>query len=493
MKVLLALDQGTTSCRALVVDAEGRVLASARRELQLSCPQPGWVEQDPVEIWETQRDVALRALREGGVPASSVAAVGIANQRETTVVWERATSEPIAPAIVWQDRRTAEVCDQLRRDGWEQFVRARTGLLLDPYFSASKIRWLLQAVPGALQRAREGQLAFGTVDSWLAWKLSGGRIHVTDATNASRTMLYNLDRGDWDEELLELMGIPRQLLPMVVASSGVVGETDADVLGAAVPIAAIVGDQQASLFGQACTAPGMAKVTYGTGSFFLLNTGARPSASQNLLTTVALERGGSRTYALEGSVFVAGAAVQWLRDGLGLLAQAADINRLAEGVPDSGGVVFVPALAGLAAPYWDPRARGAILGISRATTAAHLARATLEGIALQVADLLLTAAESGVRLVEVRADGGAAASDILLQEQADLLGIPVVRAHQPEATALGAAYLAGLAVGLFASEDVARLWRAERRFDPNPAVDREQLLSNWHKAVAAVRSFAAPS
>jgi len=493
MKAILALDQGTTSSRALVIAQDGRVLASARGETRQSYPRPGWVEQDPLEIWQTQRVTATEALRRSGLAQTEVAAVGITNQRETTVVWERATSRPIAPAIVWQDRRTADSCDELRRAGHEPLVRARTGLLLDPYFSATKLRWILESVPGAMERARRGDLAFGTVDTWLAWQLTGGRLHVTDATNAARTMLYDLRRGDWDDELLALFGVPRAMLPRIVDSCGVVGETDERVFGAQLPIAGLAGDQQAALFGQACAAPGMTKITYGTGCFLLLHTGERPLPSAaGLLSTVALQRGGRRTYALEGSVFVGGAAVQWLRDGLGILPEAADMSRLAESVPTSDGVVFVPALTGLGAPYWDPRARGAILGITRGTTAAHVARATLEGIACQVADLVAAAVESGVRPVEVRADGGAGGSDLLLQVQADLLGVPVVRAAQAEATALGAAYLAGLAVGLWPNEDaVHSLWRGGRRFEPQADGDRDHLLADWHAAVAAVRAFGA--
>ena len=489
MKVLLALDQGTTSSRALVIAGDGRILAGAQQETRQSYPHPGWVEQDPLEIWETQRATAVEALRRSGSAATSVAAVGIANQRETTVVWERATSRPIAPAIVWQDRRTAEECDRLRRAGYEPLVRARTGLLLDPYFSATKLRWILQSVPGALERARHGELAFGTIDSWLAWMLRAGRLHVTDATNASRTMLYDLRAGDWDDELLELLEIPRAIMPAVVDSCGVLGETAADIFGASLPIAAMAGDQQAALFGQACTRPGMAKITYGTGCFLLLHSGEQPPTSdQGLLGTVALQRGGARSYALEGSVFVGGAVLQWLRDGLGILREAADASRLAERVSD-GGVVFVPALTGLGAPHWDPHARGAILGITRGTTAAHIARAALDGIAFQVADLMAAASQSGVHPVEVRADGGAAASDLLMQTQADLLGIPVIRAAQAEATALGAAYLAGLAVGLLRDDDVSALWRAGRRFEPDLTVDRQRLMADWHAAVAAVRAY----
>lgn len=490
MKVLLALDQGTTSSRALVVDAEGRVLASAQFETRQSFPYPSWVEQDALEIWQTQRLAAAEALERSGQPATAVAAIGITNQRETTIVWDRATSAPIAPAIVWQDRRTAADCTRLREAGHEAAIRARTGLLLDPYFSATKLRWLLHAVPGAAQRAQCGELAFGTVDTWLIWMLSAGRLHVTDATNAARTMLYDVRRGDWDDELLTLFDIPRALLPTVVDSSGVIGTTDASIFGAALPIAGIAGDQQAALFSQACIAPGMAKVTYGTGCFLLMQAGAQlPPSADGLLSTVALQRGGRRTYALEGSVFVGGAAVQWLRDGLGLISDAAEVNRLAEAAPDAGGVVFVPALTGLGAPYWDPQARGAILGITRGTTAAQIARATLQGIACEVADLVRAAAASGLRPLEIRADGGGAASDILLQTQADLLGIPVTRSEQTEATALGAAYLAGLAVGLLDDADVTRRWRAGRRFAANPAFDHEQVMANWHAAVAAVRAF----
>jgi glycerol kinase len=492
MKVLLALDQGTTSSRALVVATDGSILASAQRETHQSYPQPGWVEQDATEIWETQRDTALEALRLAGVQAASVAGVGVANQRETTVVWERATSRPIAPAIVWQDRRTADHCEELRRAGHEPLVQARTGLLIDPYFSATKLRWILKHVPGAAARARRGELAFGTVDSWLLWMASGGALHLTDATNASRTMLYDLRSGDWDEELLRLFEIPHELLPRVVDSCGVVGETQANVFGAPLPLAAIAGDQQAALFGQACLAEGMAKVTYGTGCFLLMHAGDRPRPSpQGLLATVALQRDGRRTFALEGSVFVGGAAVQWLRDGLGILGEAAEAGPLAARAPADDGVFFVPALTGLGAPHWDPHARGAILGITRGTTAAHIARATLDGIAFQVADLAAAAAESGVRPLEIRADGGASASDLLMQIQADLLGVPVLRSAQAEATALGVAYLAGLAVGLLSDAEVGRLWRAGRRFEPDPGTDRERRLADWHAAVAAARAFGA--
>ena len=492
-RVILALDQGTTSSRTIAFGTDGAVRGVAQHEISLEFPQPGWVEQDPLEIWEAQRATAVAALVDAGVSASEVAAVGITNQRETTMLWDRATSQPVAPAIVWQDRRTAERCDELRRAGHDELVRSKTGLLLDPYFSATKIAWLLHNVPGARERAERGELAFGTVDSWLAWQLSGGRLHVTDATNASRTLLYDLRAGDWDDELLELFGVPRALLPRVCDTSGVLGQTDAAVLGAPAPLGAMVGDQQSALFGQACTSRGMAKVTYGTGCFLLLNTGDQPVRSTSgLLSTVAVQRGGRRTYALEGSVFIGGAAVQWLRDGLGIIADASESAALAEQVTASDGVYFVPALAGLGAPYWEPRARGAILGITRGTTAAHIARATLEGIAYQVADLLgAVAGDAGVAPSEIRVDGGAARNDLLLQFQADVLGMPVTRAEQTESTALGAALLAGLAVGVWKDEEEAGLiWRAQRTFTPGPGVDSAGLLDGWRAAVDCVRQMA---
>ncbi len=492
-KVVLALDTGTTSGRALVIDASGVVLSSAQREVGLSYPHAGWVEQDAEELWQAQLATARGALEKAGVPASGVAGLGIANQRETTVVWDRATSVPVAPAIVWQDRRTAGFCEELRDAGAEAMVRRKTGLLLDPYFSGTKLRWLLDNTSGVRERAEAGELAFGTVDSWMAWRLSGGRRHVTDATNASRTLLYDIREGDWDDELLALFGVPRALLPEVCDSSGVLGESDPALLGAAVPIAGLAGDQQAALFGQACTRRGMIKVTYGTGCFLLLHTGETPvAAPAGLVGTVALQRDGRRTYALEGSVFIGGAAVQWLRDGLGIVSSGAEATSLAGSVPSSDGVVFVPALAGLGAPHWDPHARGAIFGLTRGTSAAHVARATLEGIAFQVADLYQAEADgAGLAPAEVRADGGAAASDLLLQFQADLLGVPVTRAGQPEATAFGAAWLAGLATGVWASEEeVASLWSAGATFRPTPESDTDDLRRRWSAAVAAVRGFA---
>jgi len=500
-RVVLALDQGTTSSRAIVFADDGRILGLAQREIALRFPQSGWVEQDPLEIWEAQRETAAEALRSSGAAAKQVAAVGITNQRETTILWDRRTSLPVAPAIVWQDRRTAARCEELRRSGCEDLVRRKTGLLLDPYFSATKVAWLLDTVPGARARAERGELAFGTVDSWLAWRLTGGRLHVTDATNASRTLLYDLRGGAWDDELLELFGVPRDLLPKICDTSGVVGETDAGALGEdgagalgpSLPLASLVGDQQSALFGQACVRPAMAKVTYGTGCFLLLNTGDSPVESQRgLVSTVALQRGGRRTYALEGSVFIGGAAVQWLRDGLGIIGSAAEVGALAAGAPGSEGVYFVPALAGLGAPHWDPHARGALLGITRGTTAAHVARATLEGIAFQVSDLLgAVVADAGLTPDHLRAAGGAAADDLLMQIQADVIALPVTRAAQKESTALGAALLAGLATGVWRDEaEALSLWHEERTFVPDAGVDREGLLAGWRAAVACVRQFA---
>jgi glycerol kinase len=492
-RVILALDQGTTSSRAIAFGPDGSVRGAAQQEIGLSFPRPGWVEQDPEEIWAAQLATAVEALARAGAEAADVAAVGITNQRETTVIWDRATSAPIAPAIVWQDRRTAERCEELRRAGHEELVRRTTGLVLDPYFSATKVAWLLDTVPGARERAERGELAFGTVDTWLAWRLSGGRLHVTDATNASRTLLYDLRAGAWDAGMLDLFGVPAALLPAVRDTSGIAGETDAGVLGAPVPLGSMVGDQQAALFGQACTVRGMTKVTYGTGCFLLMHTGEQPAASPGgLLSTVAAQIGGRRTYALEGSVFIGGAAVQWLRDGLGIIENAAQSAELAATVPDSGGVFFVPALAGLGAPWWEPRARGAILGLTRGSTAAHIARATLEGIAFQVADLLgAVAADAGVSPAEIRADGGVARNDLMLQFQADVLATPVTRAAQTESTALGAALLAGLAAGVWSSQDEATaVWRSERTFDPEEGVDREALLKGWAAAVACVRDLA---
>ena len=493
MAYVLALDQGTTSSRALVFDRGGQVRAAAQREFRQIFPQPGWVEHDPEEIWSSQRTVIDEALAQAKVAPRELAAVGITNQRETTLLWERATGAPIANAIVWQDRRTALQCERLRADGLEPLVRAKTGLVLDPYFSATKIRWLLDHVAGARAQAEAGALCFGTVDSWLAWKLSGGRLHVTDVSNAARTALFNIHTLQWDEELLQAFGVPPAILPDVCASSAVVGTTDASVLDPPVPIAGIAGDQQAALFGQACLAPGMAKNTYGTGCFLLLNTGAQPVISPHkLLATVAWNQGGRIAYALEGSVFIGGAVVQWLRDGLGLGRSAAEIAALAATVEGTGGVYLVPAFAGLGAPHWDANARGLIAGLTRGTTAAHLARAALEGIAYQVADVLdAMQADAHLPISELRVDGGAAASDLLLQFQADITGIPIVRAGVLEATALGAACLAGLAVGFWRDDaEIAAFVAPGRRFEPRmPATDVQRLRAGWQKALARAKAW----
>ncbi|HEX7403961.1 MAG TPA: glycerol kinase GlpK [Usitatibacter sp.] len=493
MKAILALDQGTTSSRAIAFGRDGRILGTSQQEFRQIFPQPGWVEHDPLEIWSTQRDVAARALANAGLSASDVGAIGITNQRETTLLWERATGRPLANAIVWQDRRTASRCDALRQAGHEAVFTRKTGLLLDAYFSGTKLAWLLDNVAGARERAARGELAFGTVDTWLAWQLSGGAAHVTDATNASRTLLFNIHSLVWDEELLGILDIPRAVLPEVVPSSAPVATTSCEGLPSGIAIAGIAGDQQAALFGQACYAPGMAKNTYGTGCFLLMNTGERPATSANrLLTTVAWHRDGRTTYALEGSVFIAGAAIQWLRDGLGIIAKSADIDALASSVPDTGGVYFVPALSGLGAPYWDPHARGAIVGITRGTTKAHLARATLEAIAFQGAELIETmAADCSIGLTELRVDGGATASGLLMQMQADILGVPVVRPRVTETTALGAAYLAGLAVGFWKDEnEIASLWSRDRVFEPQLARPTALAkLGEWKRAVERARDW----
>jgi glycerol kinase len=497
-RYVLALDQGTTSSRAIIFDHAGRPVASAQQEFRQFFLQPGWVEHDPHEIWTSQLACARQALAQAGATASDVAAVGIANQRETTVLWERAGGRPVAPAIVWQDRRTADACARLRAEGVEPTVADKTGLLLDPYFSGTKLAWLLDNIAGARTAAERGELAFGTIDTWLLWNLTGGKVHATDPSNASRTLLFNLHALDWDDELLRLLEVPRAVLPAIVPSSGVVGHIRTDFLGGAIPIAGIAGDQQAALFGQACFAPGMAKNTYGTGCFVLLNTGTAPKRSTNkLLTTVGwmLEEGGRRhtTYCLEGSVFVGGALVQWLRDGLGIIERSDDVEALARQVPDAGGVVLVPAFTGLGAPYWDPNARGLLIGLTRGTTRAHVARAALEAIALQSAEVLeAMQRDAGTPLAELRVDGGAARNDLLMQLQADAIGKTVVRPAVNETTALGAAYLAGLGVGYWSGErELAKLWRAERRFVPALAEEtRSAHLARWREAVARSRHWA---
>jgi len=492
-KYVLSLDEGTTSARAIVFDDEGNIRAIAQKEFTQNYPQPGWVEHDAEEIWAAQIGVAIEALNRARIGAKDLAAVGITNQRETTLVWDRATGEPIAPAIVWQDRRTAGHCDRLRGDGHARLFQERTGLLIDAYFSGTKIAWLLDNVPGARAKAEAGRLAFGTIDSWLVWKLSGGRLHLTDVSNASRTLLYDIHAGRWDDELLALMNVPRSMLPEVRSTSEVYGEAFADGL-AGVPLAGIAGDQQAALFGQMCFTPGLTKNTYGTGCFMLQNTGETAVASTNrLLTTVGWKIGGRTSYALEGAVFVGGAVVQWLRDGLKLIREAEEVNALAATEPDNGGVYVVPAFTGLGAPHWDPYARGTLVGITRGTTAGHIARAALESIAFQSADLLdAMRADSRQTPAEMRVDGGAARSDLLMQFQADLLGVPVVRPVVTETTALGAAYLAGLAVGVWKTTgELASQARVERRFEPSMSADRAAALkADWTRAVERAKGWA---
>ena len=490
---ILALDQGTTSSRALVFDHDGGVRGSAQKEFRQIYPQAGWIEHDPREILASQTAVAGEALIRAGVSARDIAAIGITNQRETTVVWDRATGLPVYNAIVWQDRRTAAHCDRLREAGSEALFTRKTGLVLDAYFSGTKLHWILANVPGAREKARAGQLAFGTVDTWLIWHLSAGKSHVTDASNASRTLLYNIHEGCWDEELLEILDIPRAVLPEVGASSGMIAQTAGDLFAGHIPITGVAGDQQAALFGQCCFTPGMVKNTYGTGCFMLMNTGSRARVSHNrLLTTAAWLRGNDMTYALEGSVFVGGAVVQWLRDGLGMFRSSAEVEPLAASVPDSDGVYFVPAFTGLGSPHWDPYARGTLIGLTRGSTRAHVARAALDGIAYQVADVLTAMqADAGMPLTELRVDGGAAANDLLMQFQADLLGVPVVRPRQLESTAQGAAYLAGLAVGYWQDDaEIRSLWKADRVFEPSmdPA-RRAMYLAGWAKALGRAKGW----
>jgi glycerol kinase len=491
MKYILALDQGTTSSRAIVFDEHGAPRASAQREIRQIYPQPGWVEHDPHEIYVSQRDTAREAIAEAGIDPTEVSAIGIANQRETTLLWDRQSGEPLHNAIVWQDRRTTALCAELRAAGAEETIKAKTGLVIDPYFSGTKLAWLLDNVPGARARAERGELAFGTVDTWLVWRLSQSRTHVTDETNASRTLLYDIHKGDWDPELLSLLRIPRAILPDVQPSASVFGMAAPEELGAAIPIAGIAGDQQAALFGQGCHRQGMAKATFGTGSFMLMHTGETAVRSASgLVTTPAAKasaaKGTPRGYAIEGSVFVAGSVVQWLRDELQFFRSSAEIEDLAASVPDSGGVFLVPAFTGLGAPHWDPFARGAILGLTRGSSRAHLARAALESIAFQVADLLeAMQKDAGEKLAELRVDGGATANNLLMQFQADMLGVPVVRPRVLETTALGAAYLAGLTIGLWRSPDeIAAHWAEDRRFEPQmDAGAAADLLGRWRVAV----------
>ena len=494
MSYVVALDQGTTSSRAIVLDREGNIVSSAQKEFRQIFPKPGWVEHDPNEIWSTQVGVTAEALGRAHIRSRDVAAVGITNQRETTIVWDKATGEPVCNAIVWQDRRTASMCDKLKADGLEPTFRAKTGLLIDAYFSGTKIAWILDNVPGARAKAERGELAFGTVDSWLVNKLTSRKLHITDATNASRTLLYNIHTGEWDDELLRILNVPRSMMPEVRASSEVYGEVTTSLAAEGVPIAGIVGDQQAATMGQMCTTPGMAKNTYGTGCFLVMNTGLKAEESKNnLLTTIAWKRDNAVTYALEGSVFVGGAIVQWLRDGLKIIRDSSEVEKLALSVPDNGGVYLVPALAGLGAPHWDPYARGAMLGITRGTTDAHIARAALEGIAYEVADLLFAMqGDATSDITELRVDGGAAANDLMMQFQADILRIPVVRPTCLETTALGSAYMAGLAVGYWESvDDIQANWKIDRRFEPQMAEgEAKNLLDGWNEAVARAKAWA---
>jgi glycerol kinase len=494
MPYILAIDQGTTSSRAIIFDHNAAIVAVGQREFQQFFPRPGWVEHDPTEIWATQIAVVTEALGRAHLRPRDIAAVGITNQRETTVVWDRETGVPVYNAIVWQDRRTADFCDQLKRDGNEEFVRERTGLVIDAYFSGSKVAWILDNVPGARARAEAGKLAFGTIDSWLVWQLTSDSTHVTDVSNASRTMLFNINTLQWDAELLKLLRIPASMLPEVRPSSAVYGRVSTTLGMADVPIAGIAGDQQAALFGQMCVSPGLTKNTYGTGCFLLQNTGERPVTSRNrLLATVAWQVGGKTVYALEGGVFIGG-VVQWLRDGLGLIRTSSEVGALAASVPDNGGVYLVPAFAGLGAPHWDPYARGTIVGITRGTTAGHIARAAVESIAFQVADLLDAVRDDArIDLTELRVDGGAAANDALLQFQADLLGVAVVRPQVTETTALGAAYLAGLAVGFWDSTDeLSTHWRIDRRFEPSqPVSHAASRRAEWREALTRSKGWIA--
>jgi len=491
MKYILALDQGTTSSRAILFNHDGGIVATAQKEFRQSFPKPGWVEHDAQEIWATQAGVASEVLHKARAKAADVAAIGITNQRETTVVWDRKTGKPICNAIVWQDRRTASICDKLRAQKLDKLIQRKTGLVVDAYFSATKVQWILQNVKGAKARAAKGELAFGTIDSWLLWNLTGGKVHATDVSNASRTMLYDIRKGTWDDELLKIFGVPRSMLPEVRDSSGEFGMTA--LLGSSIPICGIAGDQQSALFGQICTKPGMVKNTYGTGCFMLMNTGTKPINSKNkLLTTVAWRINGRTEYALEGSVFIAGAAIQWLRDGLGIIRQSADVEALAASVPDTGGVYLVPAFAGLGAPHWDAYARGTLVGMTRGTTAAHIARAALEGIALQVMDILKAMeADAGIKLKELRVDGGACVNNLLMQLQCDLLGVPVVRPKVNETTALGAACLAGLAVGYWKNlADIARHWQVDRKFKPAmKAAARAKITQGWARALDRAKGW----
>jgi glycerol kinase len=489
---ILSLDQGTTSSRAIIFDKLGTPVATAQKEFTQIYPQPGWVEHNANEIWSTQVGVAAEAILKAGLSAQDIAAIGITNQRETTVVWDRKTGQALGNAIVWQDRRTAAYCDSLKEQGLEEMIRQKTGLVLDAYFSATKVRWILEQVPGARQKAAAGELAFGTVDAWLIWNLTGGLVHVTDVSNASRTLLFNIHTLRWDEQLLDLFGVPASMLPAVKSSSEVVGHTSSALFARQIPIAGIAGDQQAALFGQMCTRPGMVKNTYGTGCFMLMNIGGKPILSSNkLVTTVAWQIKDQVQYALEGSIFIAGAVVQWLRDGLGIIADSSEVEALARKVSGSEGVYLVPAFAGLGAPHWDQHARGTMVGLTRGTTAAHIARAALESIAYQTMEVLQAMeADSGIRIHELRVDGGATANSLLMQFQADILQARVIKPGIAEVTAIGAAYLAGLAVGFW--QDIAEIqqqWQVSQSFEPDTRLDTEAQVYNWHRAVKAAKAW----
>ena len=490
---ILALDQGTTSSRAIIFDHRGQIRSVAQKEFTQIFPKPGWVEHDPNEIWSSQAGVAAEATVKIGINGKNIKAIGITNQRETTIVWNRETGLPVYNAIVWQDRRTAAFCDNLKNEGLTDMIRAKTGLIIDAYFSASKINWILNNVEGAKELATAGKLAFGTVDSWLVWKFTRGRVHVTDVTNASRTMLYNIITQEWDEELLQVFGVPKSVLPEVKQSSEVYGETDTTIFASKIPIAGIAGDQQAALFGQMCTEKAMVKNTYGTGCFMLMNIGDEFIASKNnLLTTIAWKINGKIQYAFEGSIFIGGAVVQWLRDGLGIIKTSADVEQLANSVEDTGGVYFVPAFAGLGAPYWDAEARGTIVGLTRGTTSGHIARAAIEAIAYQTVDVLnAMEADAGMKIKELRVDGGATANNLLMQFQADLLNCKVIRPKIVETTALGAAYLAGLAVGYWKNaEEIQHQWQSERDFIPAAnATELQTAMAGWKKAVYATQCW----
>ncbi len=492
-KYVLAIDQGTTSSRAIVFDHSGKIVSVAQKEFEQHFPQPGWVEHNPNEIWTSQAGVIAEAIAKAGANGKNIAGIGITNQRETTIVWDRETGEPVYNAIVWQDRRTSEYCDELKEQGRLEEIQKKTGLIIDSYFSGTKIKWILDHVDGARERAESGKLAFGNVDSWLVWKLTQGEKHITDETNASRTMLFNIRNRQWDDELLDLMDIPKSMLPEVHSSSEVYGVTKTTIFAHEVPIAGIAGDQQSALFGQMCLQPGMLKNTYGTGAFIMFNTGEKPIPSQNnLLTTIAWRRNNITHYALEGSIFIAGAVVQWLRDGLGIIRSSSDVEKLATTVDDNGGVYFVPAFAGLGAPHWDQFARGTIVGLTRGSTSGHIARAALESIAFQTRDVLKAMeSDSGIEIKELRVDGGATVNNTLMQFQSDILGIPLVRPKVSETTALGAAYLAGLAVGFWKdTEEIKDQWQVDKRFEPKmPASKVNAITATWHKAVEKSKSW----